>query len=248
MGLMKRRKNGDAAAAPARQVTLSVGDGPAQVLTAGGRIGGASEVEVIFVFDTTGSMGSKLPGLVECTLELVEELGRVSVPWRVTAVPFGDLEVPGDTINDTLPWHDSVEPARHMFLNLERNAGGGNHGESAFEAVDAALRKEGGRRALRVLVLITDEPAHQKRFGAREIIDRLVNDDVLVYTIATHDDYYRHMAERTGGSFVPIARSVDTTAITDMFRRLGHDIATRSQKVLTAGGSPQRLRELEASR
>jgi hypothetical protein len=33
-----------------------------------------------------------------------------------------------------------------------------------------------------------------------------------------------------------------------MFRRLGHDIAARSQKVLTAGGSPQRLRELEASR
>jgi hypothetical protein len=163
-------------------------------------------------------------------------------------VPFGDLEVQGDTIDDSLPWHDSVEPARRMFLGLRRNSGGGNCGESAFEAVDAALRKQGSRTALRVLVLITDEPAHQTRFGAREIVDRLVRDDVLVYTIATRDEYYRTMAERTGGEFIPISHSVDASAIAAMFRRLGVDIAARSRKVLTAGGSPQRLRALEAGR
>ncbi|MFM8794526.1 MAG: vWA domain-containing protein [Acidimicrobiales bacterium] len=247
MGLMKRKKN-DTAPVPARTVTVSVGGGEARVLAAGDRFGSVSSVEVIFVFDTTGSMYSKLPGLVECTVQMVNELGQVSVPWKVTAVPFGDLEIRGDTINDRLPWLDSVEPARKLLMNLERNAGGGNGGESAFEALDLALRKEGGRSAMRVVVLITDEAAHQKKFSARQMVERVVDEDVLVYSIATHHGYYREMAERTGGSFIPISHSVDASAITEMFRRLGRDIARRSHKVLTAGGSPQALRALEAGR
>ena len=248
MGLMKRKKNDEAAPVPARSVTVSVGGGETRVLGAGERFGSVTSVEVMFVFDTTGSMYSKLAGLVECTVQLVNELGQVSVPWKVTAVPFGDLEIAGDTINDRLPWHDSVASARQMLLNLDRNAGGGNGGESAFEALDLALRKEGGRSAMRVVVLITDEAAHQKRFSAREMIDRVVDEDVLVYSIATHHGYYREMAERTGGSFIPISHSVDASAITEMFRTLGRDIARRSHKVLVAGGSPQALRALEAAR
>ena len=248
MGLMKRKTNEATTPAPARTATVSVGDGQARVLSAGDRFGSVSSVEVIFVFDTTGSMYSKLPGLVECTVQMVNELGQVSVPWKVTAVPFGDLEIAGDTINDRLPWLDSVEPARKLLMNLERNAGGGNGGESAFEALDLALRTEGGRSAMRVVVLITDEAAHQKRFSAREMVERVVDEDVLVYSIATHHEYYRDMAERTGGSFIPISHSVDASAITEMFRRLGRDIARRSHKVLTAGGSPQALRALEAGR
>lgn len=248
MGLMKRTKNNDTPAAPARTVAVSVGGGETRVLRAGDRLGEVGSVEVMFVFDTTGSMYGKLPGLVECTVQLVHELGQVSVPWKVTAVPFGDLEVAGDTIEDGLPWHDSVAPARQMLLGLRRNSGGGNSGESAFEALDLALRKEGGRSAMRVVVLITDEAAHQKKFSARDMINRVVDEDVLVYSIATHHDYYRQMAERTGGSFIPISHSVDASAITGMFRRLGRDIARRSHKVLVAGGSPQALRALEAGR
>src|SRR4051812_19081147 len=62
------------------------------------------EVDVCFVFDTTGSMSNKIDGLVQTMDQLVTELAKLALDWRVTTVPFGDLSIPGDRVVNDAPF------------------------------------------------------------------------------------------------------------------------------------------------
>ena len=193
-------------------------------------------------------MSTKIDGLVACTVELVRELAGLSIAWSVTAVPFGDLKIEGDTIEAHLPWHRTAASAEAMLRSLRQNTGGGNYGESSFEALKVGLEKRGNKSALRVIVLITDEGAHTDSISPTDMVRAVIERDALVYSVTTDHSYYREIAEATGGSFVPISATVDFSAIVEMFQRLASDIAGRSHKVLTSGGSPQRLLALESPR
>jgi hypothetical protein len=89
------------------------------------------EVDVCFVFDTTGSMSDKIDGLVQAMDRLVGELGRLALDWRVTTVAFGDLTIPGDRIVDDMPFVRTVKEASAQLRSMPRFSGGGNMGESS---------------------------------------------------------------------------------------------------------------------
>jgi hypothetical protein len=74
-------------------------DGSAMPLTAGQKArfeAPAKPVDICFVFDTTGSMSDKVDGLVMSFESIEDTFHRLQLDWRMTAVPFGDLRVPGE--------------------------------------------------------------------------------------------------------------------------------------------------------
>jgi hypothetical protein len=121
-----------------------------------------ARADLVFVIDTTGSMNDKIDGLIESCQSFVDKLAAKRIDWAAAVVGFGDLTVEGDRIVAT-PFSSSAERVKALLRGLPRYSGGGNEGESSLEALQTALGQPGYRPdAMKVFVLITDEPALQK--------------------------------------------------------------------------------------
>lgn len=221
-------------------------------LEVGGRVEGirrSSGVDVVFVFDTTGSMGGFIDGLVAGMSRFIEVLAEKNLDWRMTAVPFGDLYIAGDKVVGNLPWVSNVSGAKSQLQNMPRFSGGGNGGESSFEGLDAALRKKFRDGALKVVILITDDNPHQQEITTSAMSARCVEADALCFAVSYPIQPYSTIVSRTGGELIPITSIFDPNTIIDAFMKVADNVATRSAKVLElGGGSPQRLLEIEGRR
>lgn len=228
---------------PAQRIkpTLILGSGATMVtLDAGEEYRPALKaVDLCFVFDTTGSMSDKIEGLTTCMVDFVVELSRLSLDWRVTVVPFGDLTVPGDRIVGDLPFTRDRLAAESMLRSMPRNSGGGNEGESALEAVRAALAKPFRSDAVTVLVVLTDEPAlTSPQLTPKHIRRELAQAEAVTFVVAPPLDYYKDWAARTGGEWFEISSAVDTESILSLLRGLAQEVASVADQVHSlAGGS-----------
>jgi hypothetical protein len=205
-------------------------------------------VDVCLVFDTTGSMSDKIDGLVHCMVDFVGELAKLRLAWRLTAVPFGDLTVRGDRVVDDLPFVTTREDGERLIRELPRFNGGGNVGESSLEAVMAALGKQYRQPAVKVLVLLTDEPPLESRGLNPAVVGQaLAQREVICFAAAPDLDAYRRWAEQNGGQWYLIGPSMDTTALLRFFRSLVRDVAKVARAVHEVGGGSVR-RYLETGR
>jgi hypothetical protein len=204
-------------------------------------------VDICLVFDTTGSMSDKIDGLVHCMVDFVGELAKLRLDWQLTAVPFGDLTVPGDRVVGDLPFVSTREAAERLIQTMPRFSGGGNIGESSLEAVLAALRKPYRSRSLKVLVILTDEPpleGIQLTFGT--VARALQAKEVICFVASPNLAGYRRWARENGGVWYPISSHMDTNALLKFLRSLVKDVATVAKAVHDLGGGSVR-RYLEAS-
>ncbi len=205
----------------------------------------ACMVDLCFVFDTTGSMSDKIDGLVECMVDFVRELAGLGLNWRVSVVPFGDLTVPGDTIVANLPFVSERAAAERMLREMPRNGGGANGGESVLEALRAALGKPYRPGAVKVFVVLTDEPALQGRLTAGGIEQDLLRSEVIAFVASPPIGYYRRWADVTAGAWFEIGPSLDYSAIVATLRGLAKQLALVASEVHSiAGGSVARYRAL----
>ena len=170
-------------------------------------------VDFVAIFDTTGSMSDKIHALIATMAEVVAELGRMQLDWRFKTVPFGDLSVPGDRIVVDLPFVATVAQAQSQLRHLPRFSGGGNVGESSADAMLAATRLRFRSNAVKVLVLLTDEPALGRPQGIGAVDSALTTLDAICFTIAPPYDYFRRWAVQHGGEWRQVATSVDTAGL-----------------------------------
>jgi hypothetical protein len=246
-------RSGDPGRIPAVRATpgslpvLKLRSGQTLPLVAGraARVGRAA-VDVCFVFDTTGSMSNKIDGLVRCTVDLVAALDAAGLDWRVTTVPFGDLTVIGDTIVTDLPFVADSDAAEAQLRGMPRFSGGGNEGESSIEAMERAIARRYREDAVKVLVLLTDEPALESQQTRTTLVDRSLRAAEVVCFVASPDlPYYRSWAVENGGTWFPISASMDLSAIVDLLRALVRRVASVSGAVhALGGGSVRRYIEL----
>jgi len=203
-------------------------------------------VDICFTFDTTGSMEDKIDGLVQSTVHLVHDLDVLGLDWRVTTVPFGDLTVPWDRIDGTCPFVATRTAAETQLRSMPRYSGGGNEGESAIEAMHVALRKSYRSGAVKILVLITDEPAHLSAQATPESVSHALRRAEAVCFVASPDlAYYRRWAADNGGRWIRIGRIMETAAVLELLRSLVRRVAQVANSVHeVGGGSVQRYREL----
>ncbi len=232
-------------------------DGPVMVL-ADGRLAslapgsdhrvGRAQVDICFVFDTTGSMANKIAGLVGCMTRLVADLDATGLDWRVTTVPFGDLTVPGDRIEDRLGFVTTCAAAQAQLRSMPRFSGGGNQGESSIEAMLVGLGRRWRPGAVKVVVLLTDEAALvSEGLGPETVSEGLRHHDAVCFVASPDLGYFRRWAEQNGGRWLPIAASMDTTTLLRLLRALVGEVATVAGDVhRLAGGSVRRYRELTA--
>lgn len=209
---------------------------------------GRRKVDICFVFDTTGSMSDKIRGLRRCISALVGDLGGLGLDWQMTTVAFGDLTVPGDRIDDRFGFVATAEEARAQLHSMPRFSGGGNEGESSIEAMLVGLDRPWRPGAVKVVVLLTDEPALMSAQVRPSMVGAALDRCDAVCFVASPDlPYFRQWASAHGGTWVPIAPSMDTTELVALLRSLVTEVAAVADEVhRLAGGSLRRYRELTA--
>jgi hypothetical protein len=235
-------------AAPGRNVSLSVGGHKVGNLVSGSSVrlpeATAHHVDIVFAFDTTGSMSDKIEGLTNCLVGLVRDLAATGLDWRIACVPFGDLTVPGDRIVESLPFVSQEEAAVQQIRALPRFSGGGNDGESASVAMMAALRKPFRSSAVKLVVLLTDEPSLDPQVTGG-VNRALRSAEVLCFVASTDTAYYREWATSNGGMWYPISAHMNTSDLNRLLQGLLRRVARTAADVHElAAGSVRRYLEL----
>lgn len=181
--------------------------------------------DIVFVFDTTGSMQDEIDGLLAISSRFAGKLAGHGVDCQLSMISFGGADEP-QTIRQTFGPSADVS-AFQDFLRGIRAEGGGC--EDQPRATRLAITEFTYRpNTHKILILITDERlfgdesyglgapdanAQQALADWKEITQKLVDERFTVYAVCIPEEYYQQIASRTGGKFYDIARGRDFTDI-----------------------------------
>lgn len=214
-----------------RGITISIAsDDKKQVITSSApivKIQGKpiqQKVDLVFTIDTTGSMSDKIESLLATCEKFVDEFATLNLDYRVAIVAFGDLTVPGDRIERTA-FTDKVGVVRKSLRNIPRYSGGGNEGESSLEALGKAMGLPFRPNTVKVIILITDEPAHQHRVRASDVISRILQEEFLAFVVSPAIAYFKDMARKSGGKWYRVAANTDFTDLLSMFQQIAKKVS-----------------------
>jgi len=202
-----------------------------------GRDSARALADLVFVIDTTGSMNDKIDGLIESCESFVDRLATRHIDWAAAIVGFGDLTVEGDRVVAT-SFSSSADRVKTLLRGLPRYSGGGNEGESSLEALQAALNQPGYRKdAMKILVLITDEPALQKQLRPSTITGKLREAGAMAFVLSPNIKYFKSMAADTGGDWWNVDSGGDFSKILAVFDKMASKVASTVAAVhrLTGG-------------
>lgn len=213
----------DAAGQPMKNLTkddvsVTEDDQPAEVL----EVAGATRdrpVDIVFVFDTTGSMREEIEGVKETAIAFAEKLEANRRDYQLGLVAFGDeIRLVRDH-NDRLT--GDAEEFKGWIGQLAAD-GGDDDPEIALDGLQRATEMKYRSRTQKVLILITDAPPHIEGDGTRfsKIVSEeqnqwLADHGFTVYAVAYNDQRFRQVVEATGGDFYDIHREPDFTGIID---------------------------------
>ena len=162
----------------------------------------SAKVDVIFVFDITGSMGDEIKSMIRKSKDFADEIASGGFDYRFSLVTFKDEVVKGD-----YGFTSDVSTFKNWLSSLKAE-GGGDTPENDLDAMMYAMRLPTRKDAQKVLILITDAPYHYKGDGTkwshhtvedvREMMRRL---GYSVYAIAPDSKQYRDLVIGFGKLF-----------------------------------------------
>jgi hypothetical protein len=191
-------------------------------------------VDVVFVFDTTGSMGEEISAMIDTSIAFAEELKDRGRDYRLGLVTFGD-EIRGVYNPDNTLTPDSV-----VFQDWMRTLiaeGGGENPENDYGALKQAAQMQFRPDAQVIFVLITDSdiqhygdpPDEGHTFddpdlNLEPILAMLSERAITAYVVGPNISEMLSLAEQTSGTYYDITANPDFTR---MIEEIGATIANQ---------------------
>lgn len=176
-------------------------------------------LEVVFVLDSTGSMGSSIAGAKEGIASMLQVLHALVPDARFGIVAFRDRGKAEDYLVRSLTLENDFYAAVNFVRSISAE-GGGDVPEALLDALREAFRQPFRRGARRVVVLAGDAPAHANEQGSMlDEVRRFAHaGNSFVHTLLTNPSFvrasagedFRKIAERGGGV---CATLLDTSGI-----------------------------------
>lgn len=200
--------------------------------------GNRNAVDIVFVIDTTGSMDDKIEALLETCQDFVIQTGSLGLDGQFALIAFGDISIQGggDTIKEVVSLTHEAGRITAGLGNIPRNNGFGNLGESSLEALERAMRVRLRPHAVKVIVLITDEPALEHARSATSVTKTLIQREFVAFVLSPDIGYFRAMALQTGGVWKLIGPDTDLSELLAMFRDMAGGVAQVAHDVHALGG------------
>lgn len=183
-------------------------------------------VDVVVVFDTTGSMSDSIKGMIKTTESFADILSKHHIDYSLGLVTFGD-EVRNTFSSKKSPvptLSKDVKEFKTWLKSLEAT-GGGDEPENAYDAMMAALSYNFRPHSKKIILLITDAPPQSNNsftnLDEGKIIDHLKSNGATVFVAGPDDGNYTDLSLMTGGKKYSLGGKTDFTGI---IKQIGKDI------------------------
>ncbi len=204
------------------------------------------KVEVCFVLDTTGSMGSLIEGAKQKIWSIANDIAHAkpAPEIRLGLVGYRDR---GDEYVTRV--YDLTNDIDFVYSQLQsfRAGGGGDTPESVNEALQAAVDKmswSGSKDVLKIIFLVGDAPPHMDyKDGPRypDVCQAAMKKDLLINTVqcgtlVETTTVWKDIARLGEGNFAAIAQSGNMVAVATPMDRELSELNTRLGSTLVAYG------------
>lgn len=191
-------------------------DGQPVVIDSFAGMGDPRPVDIVFVFDVTGSMADQIAGVKQTCVRFADKLKSSGRDYRLGLVPFRD-NIPAIYQADGSLTADAQE-FKQWISGLSAD-GGDDDPEVSLDALVRASQMRFRDTAQRILILITDAPPHQNDSYSRLTLDStittLTSANATVYVVGPNEAGYPRLASERGGKFYDIERNSDFTGLID---------------------------------
>jgi hypothetical protein len=157
-----------------------------------------SPVDVVFVFDETGSMSEEIAGLVERSRQFADILGNSGFDFRLALVSYSDR------VERVVPYTSDVDEFKRQLSKLTAG-GGGDEPENQLDALIEASKLPHRPGAKKVFLLITDASFHSgdgvTSRTAQGVVETLQPKGVQLHVVGPDLEPYHWMPGKLGGTF-----------------------------------------------
>lgn len=204
-------------------------------------------LEMVFVLDTTGSMGGLLEGAKQRIWGIVNEVMQSSSKpaVRIGLVAYRDR---GDAyVTQVLPLTNDLDKAYSTLMDYEA-AGGGDEPENVRRALADGVRRagwsKGSSRVTQILFLVGDAPPHDD-YGdepnTAATASEAVQTGMIVNTIQCGEtlrtrEVWQMIAQRGQGQYFSIAQNGGVQAIASPYDEQLGQLASKLGKTFVAYG------------
>lgn len=207
----------------------------------------AKTLEMVFVLDTTGSMGGLLEGAKQRIWGIVNEVmqSQSKPNVRVGLVAYRDK---GDAyITQILPLTDDLDKVYTTLMNYNAD-GGGDTPENVRRGLLDGVRKAGWSNAssnvAQILFLVGDAPPHEDYRDEQDTIttaSEAIRKGMIVNTIQCGNDsstkqYWEQIARRGQGQYFAIAQNGGVQAINTPYDARLAELANKLGQTYVAYG------------
>ncbi len=209
------------------------------------------QVEVVFVLDTTGSMGSLLEGAKKKIWSIASDIarGKPSPRLKIGLVAYRDK---GDAyVTKVSDLNEDLDKIYGELLAF-RAEGGGDTPENVRQGLHDALTKiawSKERTTLRILFLVGDAPPHldyQDVPKLEELCLSAVKAGIIINTVRCGNDgetgrIWKEIADKSEGSFFSVDQTGGVVAVATPFdKELGELSDKLGGTVMGYGDAPKR--------
>lgn len=194
------------------------------------------EEDIIFVFDTTGSMGDEIAEMKQAVITFSDAIAEAGIDYNLGLTEYKDFPLldlglecgePDDVAytvhNGGILTDDNKEMS--SWIQSLKASGGNDVPEALLAALDHTVTDQKWRAdAHRIAIIISDAPPHPdgddcnlEKNTLSKVIDKLRLAGIVTHVIGLNEPSMRDIANETGGTFFDIEEIRDRKkSITDI--------------------------------
>jgi len=216
------------------------------------------QVEVLFVLDTTGSMGGLIEGAKQKIWSIATAIaaGKPTPKLKVGLIAYRDVD--DDYVTKIYNLTGNIDDIYEKLTSFE--AGGGGDGpEHVNRALDEAIRKiswsDDSRNTLKIVYLVGDAPPHmdyKDGYHYKKTIGIAKQKGIIINTIQCGDEsdttpYWKEIAQLGRGRYVQIAQTGNVTVVETPYDQKLAELNDRYSETFIPYGREGEKREKEIS-
>lgn len=163
--------------------------------------GRVEPIDIVFVFDQTGSMSDEISAVRDNSLMFADYLKSSNMDYRLALITFSD------EMEKEYGFTSDIEEFKTRISSVRAN-GGGDTPENALDALSRAMSLEFRKNAAVVFILITDAPYHQGNKVTKQFMLPLAKkiklEGIRIFPITVDLEQYVWMARETEGNYFDI--------------------------------------------
>ncbi|MBN2356155.1 VWA domain-containing protein, partial [candidate division KSB1 bacterium] len=165
-----------------------------------------AKADIVFVFDTTGSMGGEIDALKLRASTFADALAAKGIDYRLALITFGD------EVEQVHKFTADISTFKGWIGALYAS-GGGDTKENALEGLAAATQMDFRTVSQRIAILITDAPYHQdgetggdgtSEYTTESMVALLKEYRIMTNVVGPDEPQFHQIADGTGGLFFDI--------------------------------------------